>query len=171
MSCADYDPPAGECIKIQCCADNYRLAYALKRYLEIPSPAVNFTLILQGGNWWPTSAHGADETIEEEAARYASYFALPAYHKVLGGRPLVYIFGFGSNATLIDVALRALRAASLEVLGPQGNPYVVTTYSSARVELYFMYRYISRESCSQFDSLPLTSLTILGTSSPWAAAR
>jgi hypothetical protein len=27
-------------------------------------------------------------------------------------------------------------------------------------ELYFMYRYISRESCSQFDSLPLTSLTI-----------
>jgi hypothetical protein len=26
-------------------------------------------------------------------------------------------------------------------------------------ELYFMYRYISRESCSQFDSLPLTSLT------------
>jgi CCR4-NOT transcription complex subunit 1 len=27
-------------------------------------------------------------------------------------------------------------------------------------ELSFMYRYISRESCSQFDSLPLTSLTI-----------
>ena len=27
-------------------------------------------------------------------------------------------------------------------------------------ELYFMYRYILRESCSQFDSLPLTSLTI-----------
>jgi MFS family permease len=27
----------------------------------------------------------------------------------------------------------------------------------------FMYRYISRESCSQFDSLPLTSLTISGT--------
>ena len=25
---------------------------------------------------------------------------------------------------------------------------------------YFMYRYLSRESCSQFDSLPLTSLTI-----------
>jgi hypothetical protein len=24
----------------------------------------------------------------------------------------------------------------------------------------FMYRYILRESCSQFDSLPLTSLTI-----------
>ena len=27
-------------------------------------------------------------------------------------------------------------------------------------ELYFMYRYILRESCSQFDSLPLTCLTI-----------
>jgi hypothetical protein len=29
--------------------------------------------------------------------------------------------------------------------------------------VFFMYRYISRESCSQFDSLPLTSLTISGT--------
>ena len=29
--------------------------------------------------------------------------------------------------------------------------------------LSFMYRYILRESCSQFDSLPLTSLTISGT--------
>ena len=27
----------------------------------------------------------------------------------------------------------------------------------------FMYRYILRESCSQFDSLPLTSLTIFTT--------
>jgi len=26
--------------------------------------------------------------------------------------------------------------------------------------LYFMYRYISHESCSHFDSLPLTSLTV-----------
>jgi hypothetical protein len=34
-------------------------------------------------------------------------------------------------------------------------------------ELSFMYRYISRESCSQFDSLPLTSLTISGTLRTW----
>ena len=33
-------------------------------------------------------------------------------------------------------------------------------------ELSFMYRYISRESCSQFDSLPLTSLTISGVKQP-----
>jgi hypothetical protein len=31
---------------------------------------------------------------------------------------------------------------------------------TAREGEFFMYRYISRESCSQFDSLPLTSLTI-----------
>ena len=31
---------------------------------------------------------------------------------------------------------------------------------SPRGEFSFMYRYIPRESCSQFDSLPLTSLTI-----------
>ena len=31
---------------------------------------------------------------------------------------------------------------------------------ASRSELSFMYRYIPRESCSQFDSLPLTSLTI-----------
>jgi hypothetical protein len=30
----------------------------------------------------------------------------------------------------------------------------------ANGELYFMYRYISHESCSHFDSLPLTSLTV-----------
>ena len=30
---------------------------------------------------------------------------------------------------------------------------------ASRSELSFMYRYIPRESCSQFDSLPLTSLT------------
>ena len=34
-------------------------------------------------------------------------------------------------------------------------------------ELYCMYRYISRESCSQFDSLPLTSLTISGGDAPF----
>jgi hypothetical protein len=31
---------------------------------------------------------------------------------------------------------------------------------ASRGECSFMYRYISRESCSQFDSLPLTSLTL-----------
>ena len=32
--------------------------------------------------------------------------------------------------------------------------------AAKRGELSFIYRYISRESCSQFDSLPLTSLTV-----------
>ena len=33
-------------------------------------------------------------------------------------------------------------------------------YLTGAVRCIFFYRYISRESCSQFDSLPLTSLTI-----------
>jgi hexosaminidase len=36
----------------------------------------------------------------------------------------------------------------------------VVEYARTRGECSFMYRYILRESCSQFDSLPLTSLTI-----------
>ena len=38
-------------------------------------------------------------------------------------------------------------------------------------ECSFMYRYILRESCSQFDSLPLTSLTIPPSSSNCARHR
>ena len=47
MSCVDDDAPARACPNIQCCADNTALSYALKRYLEIPNPTVNFSLILQ----------------------------------------------------------------------------------------------------------------------------
>ena len=43
--------------------------------------------------------------------------------------------------------------------------------TSAHGELSFMYRYISRESCSQCDSLPLTSLTISGARAEMSAER
>ena len=36
---------------------------------------------------------------------------------------------------------------------------LATMIATMRGEFSFMYRYILRESCSQFDSLPLTSLT------------
>ena len=47
IGCADYHPPDSECPKIQCCADNYALSYALERYLEVEQASVNFSLILQ----------------------------------------------------------------------------------------------------------------------------
>lgn len=36
VGCADYNPPSGNCPKIQCCADNYVLSYALNLYLTSP---------------------------------------------------------------------------------------------------------------------------------------
>ena len=47
-------------------------------------------------------------------------------------------------------------ATILRLLGPEFSDWRVRGYG----EFYFIYRYISCESCSQFDSLPLTSLTI-----------
>ena len=49
--------------------------------------------------------------------------------------------------TFAFLAISLVRLARLFVLPTVGG-------------LYFMYRYISHESCSQFDSLPLTSLTV-----------
>ena len=48
------------------------------------------------------------------------------------------------------------RILGIHIIGPNAGELIAEGESS------FMYRYISRESCSQFDSLPLTYLTILG---------
>ena len=53
------------------------------------------------------------------------------------------------------MAGHATCAAATELLGWVIN----VTDDAAEVSVLFMYRYISHESCSQFDSLPLTSLT------------
>ena len=45
-------------------------------------------------------------------------------------------------------------------LGEFWTDSIVHDVDAMKVSVLFMYRYISRESCSQFDSLPLTSLTI-----------
>ena len=60
-----------------------------------------------------------------------------------------------TNKTKVTVAL--LRALPW--------PALAAAASDDAGECSFMYRYISRESCSQFDSLPLTSLTRSPTSS------
>jgi ABC-type multidrug transport system fused ATPase/permease subunit len=53
-----------------------------------------------------------------------------------------------------------LLAPSVVVLVPGAFALYVLVVELVDREFYFIYRYILRESCSQFDSLPLTSLTI-----------
>eukprot|EP01046_Picozoa_sp_COSAG06_P072226 COSAG06_NODE_21035_length_772_cov_0.946508_1_plen_215_part_01 len=94
IGCKDMHPPAADCEKIQCCADNVGLSYAWNQYLAHPdNHKVNFTLLLQPGYWFPTALKGGNETLAQEVARYVTYFRMPNYQKVAGGRPLVFLFG------------------------------------------------------------------------------
>ena len=118
IGCSNYDPNSTACTDAQCCADNYKLSYALENYLASPGPLdtakPRFSLILQAQSWYPVANHGGNETLEQEAARYAGYFALDSYQKVAGAkRPLVFLLG-GTPATpqLVE-ALSLLRQASV----------------------------------------------------------
>lgn len=121
LGCKEAHPPASECVNIQCCADNVGLSYAWKQYLAHPNRSlVNFTLLLQPGSWFPASEHGANETFDEEMARYVSYFKMPEYQTVLDGRPLVFIFGHAANLTQVNI----LRHRCHDAIGV--FPYVVS---------------------------------------------
>ena len=121
IGCKNSHPPDADCAGIQCCADNVALSYALNRYLVNPlRHKVNFTLILQSGSWFPTATLGGNETSEQENARYISYFRMPNYQKVKGGRPLVYLFGGKADRA----AMGALRNATKKALGGV-EPYFV----------------------------------------------
>jgi hypothetical protein len=64
------------------------------------------------------------------------------------------------DGSAASVAFRKLCTRSARALGV-ASPPLLPSLASAAGECSFIYRYILRESCSQFDSLPLTSLTIL----------
>lgn len=105
----------------QCCADNVGLSYAWNLYLNHPdNHKVNFTVLLQPGYWFPTALKGGNETLEQEIDRYISYFRMPNYQKVLGGRPLVFLFGAKVNET----DLSTLRERTHAALGVY--PYVTS---------------------------------------------
>ena len=112
IGCSDYSPPDSACVGAQCCADNYKLSYALERYLASPEPKPRFSLILQASSWYPGVNHGSNETLEQEAARYTRYFALPAYQKVAGNRPLVFLLGGSAAVPHLPEALDMLRQRS-----------------------------------------------------------
>jgi hypothetical protein len=121
LSCKESHPPDSDCKGIQCCADNVGLSYAWNQYLAHPdNHKVNFTVLLQPGYWFPTALKGGDETFDKEIARYISYFKMPNYQKVLGGRPLVFLFGGQANETDLEI-LRKETKAALGVL-----PYITS---------------------------------------------
>jgi hypothetical protein len=62
------------------------------------------------------------ETLAQEAARYAKYFQMKTYHKVLGGRPLVYVLGVDSGSRVKE-GLAAMVNASAAAGVPR--PYFV----------------------------------------------
>lgn len=129
IGCKDYSPPASECVGAQCCADNYRLSYALERYLSskgtLGADKPRFALILQASSWYPVATHGGNESLAREAERLAGYFALDAYQKVGGRarRPLVFLLGGSAQTPQLPQALELLRsnAAAMGV----GEPFLV----------------------------------------------
>jgi len=58
-------------------------------------------------------------------------------------------------------ALRAAVHRRARGGAPSREETLVSMMALSHTVCYFMYRYILRESCSHFDSLPLTYLTIL----------
>ena len=61
-------------------------------------------------------------------------------------------FGASSRRYVVETELNYAATAKAKLLSSLANP--------TEVSVLFMYRYILREYCSQFDSLPLTSLTL-----------
>merc|ERR1711871_860069 len=59
-------------------------------------------------------------TIVQEAARYVRYFQMPEYHKVLGGRPLVFVLGTASPN--FEAALAEIKRQTKAAMGVE--PYV-----------------------------------------------
>jgi hypothetical protein len=103
-------------------ADKYN--YGLKRYLASKyKNDVKFCLILQGGHLGPKTDW------PDTAQKLVDFFNKPTYQKVLGNRPLVYMFYvhefnriFGPNGVAKD-ALRYLRNKTVE--SGLGEPYIV----------------------------------------------
>ena len=138
IGCKDMHPPAADCEKIQCCADNVGLSYAWNQYLAHPdNHKVNFTLLLQPGYWFPTALKGGNETLEQEVSRYASYFQMPNYQKVAGGRPLVFLFGGKANAS----DLEALRNACKKALGVL--PFIASMSGQELPQIDAVSRYVT----------------------------
>lgn len=141
IGCANYQPNSTACLGAQCCADNFRLSYALERYLAsagtLGKDKPHFSLVLQASGWYPVIEHGGNETLAEEAKRLAGYFALDAYQKVGAGsgakRPLVFLLGGSAETPQLPEALALLRQRSKATVGAE--PYFVMAQNAPTPEL------------------------------------
>ena len=105
--------------------DDATMSHALHLYLNSPlKHRINFALNLQGGY-----ISGGTESWDAQMVRYVNYFKDPSYQKVLGNRPLVFIFNpiniayRFSKPAAIAAAINQLRAATTNA--GLGNPYIV----------------------------------------------
>lgn len=105
--------------------DDSGMSHGLHLYLNSPLKyRINFALNLQGG--WVA---GKTEDWEAQVIRYLNYFKDPAYQKVLGNRPLVFLFNRipstpkFPDAPAVAAAINQLRAATTNA--GLGNPYLV----------------------------------------------
>jgi hypothetical protein len=111
-------------------------------------------------------AGGARRAAGAEATRSTALLTFTTVQE--GPTPYVVVFCDAQPPLMVDNASSyALECGASDVQiaaegGGGGGGGGRSASPTANGELSFMYRYISRESCSQFDSLPLTSLTISG---------
>jgi len=119
------------CYGIRDQQDPLKGAYGLRRHLASKHRNdMNFALLLMGQGFW-----GPKEDFAKAIDIYVNFFREPNYQKVLGGRPLLYVFYvermpeyFGSEAAAKE-ALALLRRKSVAAgLKP---PYIVAQVWSA----------------------------------------
>ncbi|MCX6896695.1 MAG: glycoside hydrolase family 99-like domain-containing protein, partial [Verrucomicrobia bacterium] len=100
---------------------NISLANALKLYLSSTSKSrINFASIISG-----THITNASTAWNAQVTYHVNHFGDPSYQKVLGNRPLFYIFGgFPAGSVAIGrAAIAQLRTATTNA--GLGNPYIV----------------------------------------------
>ncbi len=147
--------------------DAIGMSHGLHRYLSSPiKHRINFALNLQGG--WVA---GTTEDWDAQLTRYLKYFEDPAYQKVLGNRPLVFLFNRipptpkFPDAAAVAAAIRQLRTVTTNA--GLGNPYIVFQGWNAKNDFTTMREY-ELDAIGAYAVFPDPDL---GTSYPALAAK
>ena len=143
------------------------MSHGLQLYLKSRfKNRIHFTLNLQGG--WVA---GKTEGWDAQMTRYVNYFKDPAYQKVLGNRPLVFLFNRIArtpefpDAVAGATAIQQLRAATTNA--GLGNPYIVFQGWNATDDFNTMREY----GLDAIGAYAVFSDPAIGTSYPALAAK
>jgi hypothetical protein len=147
--------------------DGIGMSHGLHLYLSSPRKRrINFALNLQGG--WVA---GEAENWDAQVIRYVNYFKDPAYQKVLGNRPLVFLFNQFArtsvfpDAAAVATAIHQLRAATTNA--GLGNPYIVFQGWNAKNDCNTMQEY----GLDAIGAYAVFTDAAIGTSYPSLAAK